>query len=92
MNLNRKSKFKINKEVVSCDLGEETAILNMKDGVYYGLNPVGTTIWKHIQNKESIGKITDKILEEYSIDEETCYADLIELVENLLEKGLITIL
>lgn len=92
MNLNKKSKFKINKEVVSCDLGEETAILNMKDGVYYGLNPVGTSIWKHIQNQESMGKILENVLEEYSIDEESCYADLIELVEHMLEKGLITIL
>ena len=29
------------KDQVSCDLAGEAAILNMKNGVYYGLDPVG---------------------------------------------------
>ena len=32
-------------EQVSCPLGEEAAILNLKNTVYYGLNPVGARVW-----------------------------------------------
>ena len=38
-------------DVVSCDLDGEAAILNIKDGVYYGLDPVGAKIWNLI-NKQ----------------------------------------
>ena len=38
------STVQIDNEVVSCDLVDEAAILNMKDGVYYGLNSVGARI------------------------------------------------
>jgi len=38
-------------DVVSCDLDGEAAILNLKDGVYYGLDPVGAKIWNLI-NKQ----------------------------------------
>ena len=35
-------------EVVATDLGDEAAILNLKDGVYYGLDPVGARVWSLI--------------------------------------------
>ena len=43
------SRVEVAQEVVSCDLAGEAAILNMKDGVYYGLDPVGASIWNRIQ-------------------------------------------
>ena len=30
---------------VSCNLAEETAILDIKSGMYYSLNAVGTQLW-----------------------------------------------
>jgi hypothetical protein len=33
-------------EQISCPLGEESAILNLKNSVYYGLDPVGAHVWK----------------------------------------------
>ena len=36
-------------EVVSCDLDGEAAILDIKDGIYYGLDPIGAKIWNLIQ-------------------------------------------
>jgi hypothetical protein len=37
------------KEQASTDLGGEAAILNLRNGVYYGLDPVGARIWNIIQ-------------------------------------------
>jgi hypothetical protein len=35
-------------DLVSCDLAGETALLRFKSGVYYGLNPVATFVWKYL--------------------------------------------
>jgi len=89
--LSRSSKIVVSKEVVSCDLGGETAMLDMKEGVYYGLNEIGTVIWELIQKPITLLEIVDKILEEYEVDEETCYADTVELIKEMEKNGLVEI-
>ena len=41
MTISNTSTITVAQDVVSCDLADEAAILNMKNGVYYGLDPVG---------------------------------------------------
>ena len=87
-----KSRVQVAPEVVSCDLAGEAAILNMKDGVYYGLDPVGASIWNLIQKPAVLGEVKDRILEEYDVSEEECQTDLLELIRQLVENGLVEVL
>ena len=89
--LSRSTIIVVCKDVVSCDLGGETAMLDMKEGVYYGLNEMGTIIWEYIQKPITLQEIVDRILDEYEVDEETCYGDLVELVEQMMKNGLVEI-
>ena len=91
MTIPDKSVISVTKEAVHCDLEEEVVILGLKDGVYYGLNPVGTFIWKLIQKPVSFKEIKEAVLAEYDVEEETCENDLQELLGDLLDKGLIEI-
>lgn len=78
-------------EQISSDLGEEAVILNLKSGVYHGLNEVGASIWKLIQEPKTIKEIEQKLLEEYDVEPEQCQSDLIALLEDLLAAELIVI-
>ncbi|MGH9708980.1 MAG: PqqD family protein [Candidatus Acidiferrales bacterium] len=77
------------KQQVSCELGEEAAILNMKNSVYYGLDPVGARIWRLLQQPRSVGEIRDVIVEEYDVTPERAESDLRALLEKLLGEGLV---
>lgn len=92
MKLSKSSVIKVSKEAVHCDVEDEVVILGMKDGVYYGLNPVGAFIWSQIQEPRRIEEIRDLILEEFDVGTEECEADLMELLQELLEKGLIELI
>ncbi len=81
----------VSQNQVSCDLSGESAILNLKAGVYYGLNEVGTTIWKLIQEPRRVGELRDAILEEYEVEPDRCEADILTLLQNLLDNGLIEV-
>ena len=48
-------------EQVSCPLGEEAAILNLKNSVYYGMNPVGARIWELLKQPRSVGELRDAL-------------------------------
>ncbi len=74
---------------VHCELEGESIILSMKDGVYYGLNLVGHSIWQLIQEPRSIADVVARLLEEYDVEPEQCRQDLIELLRDLHKNGLV---
>ena len=76
---------------ISCPLGDESAILNMKNSVYYGMNPVGTSIWNLLKEPKTIAEIRDTIVSEYDVDEERCERDLFTLLEQMRSEGLIEV-
>jgi hypothetical protein len=78
-------------DVVSCDLDGETAILNVKEGVYYGLDPIGAKIWNLIQKPKLLGDVIEIIYNEYDVERDRCMNDIIELMEELLNNGLVKI-
>src|SRR6202790_5908895 len=79
------------KDEVSCDLAGEAAILNVKSGVYYGLDPVGARIWPLMQEPRAVAEIQNTITGEYDVEPERCARDLFGLLNKLLEEGLIEV-
>ena len=86
------SRIVVSQDQVSCDLSGEAAILNLKSGVYFGLNTVGASIWKLIQEPRSVKEIQAAIQEEYEVDPKQCGRDVIELLQELSNHELIKII
>jgi len=78
-------------EQVSCPLGEESAILNLKNSVYYGMNAVGTRVWALLKQPRSIEELRDTLLAEYEVGAELCERDLLDLLEKMRSEGLIEV-
>src|SRR5271168_2464230 len=76
---------------VSCPLGEESAILNLKNSVYYGMNPVGARVWTLLQQPRSVGELRDTLLDEYEIAPDQCERELLELLEKMRIEGLVEV-
>jgi hypothetical protein len=87
----KKTKVAQAKDQVSCSLQEEAAILSFREGMYYGLNPVGARIWNLIREPKEVCEILDVMLREYEVDSQGCEKDLFALLERLLNEGLIEI-
>jgi hypothetical protein len=81
----------VSKDQVSCDLAGEAAILNVKNGVYYGLNPLGARIWNLIQKPRTLSELRDILLREYEVDVSHLESDLRSLLAELAEHDLIEI-
>ncbi|MFQ4140792.1 PqqD family protein [Chlorogloeopsis sp. ULAP02] len=80
-----------NKNQVSSEVLGETVILNITSGIYYGLNETGTFIWNLIQEPKTVEYILGVLLDEYEAEPEECKKDLLALIEDLAEKGMIEI-
>jgi hypothetical protein len=76
---------------VSADLADQAAILNLKSGVYYGLDTVGASIWRLIRESRTIAEIESALLAEYEVDATQCATDLRGFIERLVAEGLVEV-
>ena len=90
--LSENSTVVVTKDQVSADLSGEAAILNLKTSTYFGLNTIGASIWKLIQEPKTVGQIRDAITEEYDVEPDRCERDILELLQELSKNGLIEII
>ncbi|HMH50414.1 MAG TPA: PqqD family protein [Candidatus Acidoferrum sp.] len=81
----------MSKDQVSCDLQGEAAILHLKSGVYYGLDPVGARIWTLVQQPKTFSELRSTLLGEYDVEAARLEADLRDLLNKLAEQGLVEI-
>jgi hypothetical protein len=79
------------KENLSCALGEERAILQMRSGVYYGLDPVGARLWSLLDKPRTVEELRETLVSEYDVETSRCEGDLFALLEKLHAEGLIEI-
>ena len=70
-------------------VGDEAVLLNMQDGIYFGLDAVGTRIWELIAGGHNEEEVCDTIVDEYDVDRETAARDLSALLDELLRRGLL---
>ena len=73
---------------VSCELDGEAAILDLKGGVYYGLNAVGAMVWSLIAEPRRVDEIERAVLAEFDVAPEQCRRDLFELLADFAARGL----
>ena len=79
------------KDQLSCELGGEAAILNLGNGVYYGLDSVGARVWNLIRQPRTFGQLRDILIEEYEVDAPRLESDLRSLLNQLADERLVQI-
>ena len=83
---------KASRDQVSCELGQDAAILHLGSGVYYTLNPVGARVWAIVQQPVALRQLRETLLAEYDVTPDRLDQDLGSLLDDLLSQGLIEIL
>ena len=78
-------------DVLVSEFGNELVLLNLRDGVYYGLEDVGARIWALLKQPVTLTAIRDAIVSEYEVEPTSCERDVRALVEELATKGLVEI-
>ena len=75
----------------SCPLGDHVVILDVKAGLYFGLDNVGALVWRLIQHPRSMRDLREAILDAFDVSPEVCERDLVALLQELAAKNLIEI-
>lgn len=79
----------VSDEQVSTSLGDETVILGMGDGVYYGLDAVGARVWSLLATPQRVSDLVSAITREFDVRACDCERDVLVLLDDLAERRLI---
>lgn len=77
--------------MLATEFGDEVVILNLRDGVYYGLEDVGTRIWQLLQQPVSVLTIREAIVAEFDVESARCERDIRLLLTDLVARRLVEI-
>ena len=75
--------------LLEADLGDELMALDAEGGHCFGFNSVATGVWRQLVRPKSFAELLEALLAEYDVDREQCRAELGELLDDLVEKGLV---
>ena len=81
--------FVVGQSVVFRELSGEAVLLNLESGVYYGLDAVGTRVWSLLTANHPLSKVCSIMLEEFDVAPDVLEHDVMRLVGELCEKGLV---
>ena len=86
--------YKKSANIVSRKIAEETVLVPIRQTLgeepsIYTLNEVGARIWELIDGSLSICKIRDRVASEFDVDPEVVEKDLLGLLSQLKEIGLV---
>ena len=76
---------------VSSDLAGEQVILNLENGVYYGLDAVGNDVWSLLEHPVAVSTVVDRLLEMYEVDRSRLEADVLALLNDMNEHDLLVV-
>lgn len=78
-------------DVLASDFGAELVMLDLRDGVYYGLEDVGARVWSLVQQPIKVSAILDALVAEYDVEPARCERDLRSLLTELAARRLIEV-
>lgn len=78
-------------QVMARQVGDETVILDLASGTYYGLDAVGARIWHFAAEGHALAHVCERMLAEYDAAPADIERDVLSLMQALLDQKLISI-
>ena len=85
------TKLSVPPQVMSRMVGDETVLLDLASGVYFGLDGVGKRVWESVAEGNSLDQAVAVLVSEYDVDKAQAQADVLKFASNLVERGLLAL-
>ena len=91
MNITLEARVALSPEVMLQEVGGEAVLLDLRSESYFGLDGVGTRIWRLVEIDGHLKAVHAKLLDEYDVEPARLEDDLKELIGRLAEAGLVNV-
>lgn len=74
---------------LTAEIDGELVMLDPSSNAYFGLDPIGHRIWGLLERPTTIEEMVLVLVGEYEVDVDTCRRDVVALVDEMLDAGLV---
>jgi hypothetical protein len=79
------------KSVLVGEVNGQVVALDVESGQCFGLNSVGTEIWRRIETEVVVRDLCGQLCDAYDVDYTQCEVDVLGLLEDLRSEGMIEV-
>lgn len=79
-------------KALASQIQEEVVLMNLERGYYYSLDDIGSDIWHSLEQPVSVASLCQSLAAKYNAEAATVTADVLTLLNKLLEHDLIAIM
>lgn len=90
--MNLSTRFCIPQGVMARVVGDETVILDLQSGVYFGLDPVGTDVWQLLAQGMSLADVCAALVGKYEVTQAQLESDVSRLADEMHSRGLVQVI
>ena len=91
MNITLENRVSLSPDVMLQEVGGEGVLLDLKSESYFGLDGVGTRIWRLVEDDGHLQVVHARLLDEYDVEPARLEDDLREWIGRLAEAGLVNV-
>lgn len=77
-------------DLVHAEVDGEVTMMSVETGRYYGLTTVATRIWHLLEGPIRVGELCQRLQTEYRVTRERCEEEVLELLDHMLQEGVVT--
>lgn len=87
--INRNARVVVPADVLMREVDGEAVLLHLESECYYGLDPIGTSMWKVLTTSKDVASAEQVLQDEYEVSPKQLATDLDEFIERLRNLGLL---
>jgi hypothetical protein len=77
--------------MLSTELDQETVLMSIDAGAYYGLKGPARSIWEKLESPQTFSALVEGLVGEYRVTPEACAADLVGFLAEMEQEGLLRV-
>jgi hypothetical protein len=75
--------------VLTAEVDGEVVMMSIEQGRYFGLDDIGSDIWKRLDTPCSFAELIDRLASDYDADQATIAADVCDLLSRMAEQDVV---
>ena len=78
-------------DVLDTEIDDQTVMMDIEQGSYFGLNETATQIWAMLAEPMVIGDLCNRLTEQFDVPREQCEQQVVAFLGSLLDRGLLQV-
>ncbi len=77
--------------VLTAEIDGEVVMMGIDQGRYFGLDDIGSDIWRRLETPVTLGDLVDALAAEYDAERTVIARDVVALLDQFLDHGIVRI-